>query len=638
MALSAGAVVAQFDGDFQGLNKGLQDAQSKINGFTGGIQKAGNSIGKVFENLGDAAMKYGKIVGLAGVGALTLFSKQAIDQVKQVQNASAGLRAYEKDAGKVSKTLSELVSFAQSDMGVLFQRGDLFDAASTLKLFGAATEDLTPRVKIMSKAVAGGKTTFQDLSTILGRVSASGKLTATDFDMLIERGIGLDKKMRGTSVSADKLFEALDKALPDELLEGRATSIEGQMVRLRSALRNVGSTFLGVNQDANGFLPGSIGERVFSLLDKLRQFARSKEFLDGITIAAKFLGDSIDNLVIAGKGLEGLRALIFEGDFTGSDNLFGIGEDSPFIPFVLEARQSVISFYNSLKPLVEAVRDFFSRVITPAIPTIQLLSGVLLFLATQVLAGLLYAWKQIKPAVQELIVVFLDFWETIQPILQGLLIIITAIIVPAFQYLLAVVVQVFSGIITAVTGALNVVTGIIKTVFGIVAGIMTGDFSAAAEGFKQIFRGLGGFLSGAINILISPFRGFIDAVRNTLQGIDFFGIAVNWINSLIAGVKSKAGGIGGAIKQGIGNMLPEGLRKLIPGFADGVRNFGGGMAIVGERGPELVNLPKGADVFSNEESRRMTGGQGITIETMNIKSGVDWEVGASYLAQKLRLS
>ena len=76
----------------------------------------------------------------------------------------------------------------------------------------------------------------------------------------------------------------------------------------------------------------------------------------------------------------------------------------------------------------------------------------------------------------------------------------------------------------------------------------------------------------------------------------------------------------------------------IPGFADGVQNFAGGLAIVGERGPELVNLPKGSDVFSNEESKRMAGGQGITIETMNIKSGVDWEVGASYLAQKLRLS
>lgn len=46
------------------------------------------------------------------------------------------------------------------------------------------------------------------------------------------------------------------------------------------------------------------------------------------------------------------------------------------------------------------------------------------------------------------------------------------------------------------------------------------------------------------------------------------------------------------------------LRELkgtgkIPGFADGVTNFRGGMAVVGERGPELVHLPRGADVIPN---------------------------------------
>lgn len=34
----------------------------------------------------------------------------------------------------------------------------------------------------------------------------------------------------------------------------------------------------------------------------------------------------------------------------------------------------------------------------------------------------------------------------------------------------------------------------------------------------------------------------------------------------------------------------------VPGFASGVQNFGGGLAMVGERGPELVNLPRGSDV------------------------------------------
>lgn len=43
----------------------------------------------------------------------------------------------------------------------------------------------------------------------------------------------------------------------------------------------------------------------------------------------------------------------------------------------------------------------------------------------------------------------------------------------------------------------------------------------------------------------------------------------------------------------------------IPGFATGVRNFGGGLAIVGEKGPELVSLPKGSNVYTNNESQNM---------------------------------
>lgn len=40
---------------------------------------------------------------------------------------------------------------------------------------------------------------------------------------------------------------------------------------------------------------------------------------------------------------------------------------------------------------------------------------------------------------------------------------------------------------------------------------------------------------------------------------------------------------------------PQAMR--IPGFATGVQNFAGGPAIVGERGPELLNLPRGSDVI-----------------------------------------
>jgi predicted transcriptional regulator len=38
-------------------------------------------------------------------------------------------------------------------------------------------------------------------------------------------------------------------------------------------------------------------------------------------------------------------------------------------------------------------------------------------------------------------------------------------------------------------------------------------------------------------------------------------------------------------------------QATIPQFAGGVQNFGGGLAVVGERGPELVTLPRGSDVL-----------------------------------------
>lgn len=46
----------------------------------------------------------------------------------------------------------------------------------------------------------------------------------------------------------------------------------------------------------------------------------------------------------------------------------------------------------------------------------------------------------------------------------------------------------------------------------------------------------------------------------------------------------------------------------VPGFAEGVTNFEGGLALVGERGPELLNLPRGANVIPSGS----VGGMAVT--------------------------
>lgn len=54
-----------------------------------------------------------------------------------------------------------------------------------------------------------------------------------------------------------------------------------------------------------------------------------------------------------------------------------------------------------------------------------------------------------------------------------------------------------------------------------------------------------------------------------------------------------------------------GLMPAIPGGANGFRKFRGGLAVVGEEGPELVRLPAGADVFSNPQSLALLRAMGI---------------------------
>jgi hypothetical protein len=53
--------------------------------------------------------------------------------------------------------------------------------------------------------------------------------------------------------------------------------------------------------------------------------------------------------------------------------------------------------------------------------------------------------------------------------------------------------------------------------------------------------------------------------------------------------------------------------------AAGTDNWRGGLTWVGESGPELVSLPRGSQIYSNQESRGMGGGQYITINVQGIQ-------------------
>ncbi len=90
-------------------------------------------------------------------------------------------------------------------------------------------------------------------------------------------------------------------------------------------------------------------------------------------------------------------------------------------------------------------------------------------------------------------------------------------------------------------------------------------------------------------------QGVAAAVAKALSSVPFpFNIAAG----------AAAGGLAAALfTKAIGAIG-------VKGFARGTDYAPGGMALVGEQGPELVNLPTGSQVFSNPRTRSMLNGRG----------------------------
>jgi len=66
--------------------------------------------------------------------------------------------------------------------------------------------------------------------------------------------------------------------------------------------------------------------------------------------------------------------------------------------------------------------------------------------------------------------------------------------------------------------------------------------------------------------------------------------------------------------------------------ASGTSYWHGGMTWVGEKGPEIVSLPKGSQIYSNQESKAMAGGVNVTVHA-TVSNGLDVEELALKIAR-----
>lgn len=181
-----------------------------------------------------------------------------------------------------------------------------------------------------------------------------------------------------------------------------------------------------------------------------------------------------------------------------------------------------------------------------------------------------------------------------------------------------------------VDGATTYIDGIITAFKGVTQflnGVFTGDWKKAFNGLKTFFKGWG---EAVLGLLKMPINGFVGLVNGAIEAI----------NNINIKIPDFVPGIGG--KEFGGFNIPK-----LPMLYRGTNNWGGGPAMIHDRGAEIVDLPRGSRVYPHDKSIEMAkqegaarGGFNITIsklaDKIEVRSDEDIDRIAEALALKLK--
>lgn len=141
-----------------------------------------------------------------------------------------------------------------------------------------------------------------------------------------------------------------------------------------------------------------------------------------------------------------------------------------------------------------------------------------------------------------------------------------------------------------------------------------------ADILTSLAQGLGNVASGASSIG-DAFKGILGIVGDYL--IQLGKAAILQSKLFLALKASSTNPFTGLAAGALAIAAGAALKNFVPQFAIGTQNFTGGTALVGERGPELVNLPAGSDVIPNNRFSELgTNGMQVFIPS-NIIRGTD---------------
>lgn len=316
-----------------------------------------------------------------------------------------------------------------------------------------------------------------------------------------------------------------------------------------------------------------------------------------VSTASTFLMDNAIPMV--GRVITSLPEAIQTGIQIAAPKIKSLGA-----AIVQSLRDGIVSFLPSgmgglVDDLFSAIGDFksgfaamrpqFASFGASVKTTLQQVSVAVMPAVTSIIHTVQAVIPTVLPVIQTVVSTIGQVISAAAPVISGLVQGIGTVIsnlAPVFQTIFDGIGQKVGSVLEFVGGKMGWIQEIIGTAAPVVADILTTAWSVispvldiAVSVFKVLFNVVQTVFTGIANVVGSVW----DKVKPIVEGI---GNGLSWIADKIGGLFGFGGDGGGEVGSNAG----------------GTNNWRGGPTWVGERGPELVELPKGSRVLPNKES------------------------------------
>lgn len=473
------------------------------------------------------------------------------------EEANKSITKTEKNAESLGSKLGNGIKTA-AKWGASIVTGAAAAGTAVFKLASEASETAS-RINDLSEKIGISKTAFQEWDYITSQVGANVEGLQMGVKTLSNAAY---EAAQGTASYAEA-FDALGLSVTnaDGSLKDQETLLNETIAALSKIEDKTTRTALATDllgRSATDLAP--LLNMDASEIENMRQKAHDLGIVlsDESVAAGDDFGDALDTLkATASSLLTSALAPLLPILTSLIQNLIEI------LPPIMAIIQPLIEkLLPVVQRLIDALLPVFLKLLDAFMPLLDPLIDLFLLLVDEALMPLIDFLIQITEA---LMPVFIELLEALMPVLKPILLLFGELLKEIMPLLVDIFTWISENVIPIFVKAIEAITPVVEKV-----GKVIGD----------IFRGIRDSIKSIVNFVI-------DGINVLIRGLNKLNIKVpDWVASLV-GVE-KGSSFGFSIKE-------------IPKLAEGGDIIRGGAAIVGERGPELLNIPSGASVMPLQE-------------------------------------